>query len=287
MGRPAPDNLLAVRNLFLIGDDVMSAMRVLWIVGAMSTIAASEHSFTKAQTGKQTEPKKETPAADAKPETTDKAVEFRRFTAHKDWVWTVALAPNGKTLVSGGGAKDHMVRSWDFATGKKLQEVDARGSAQSVVVFPDGRGSALASADKTMRVWDILSGKELRRLRGHTGQVFTLTLTGDGRTLASASEDGTVRLWDPAEGAIAHDRGLRKRGHGIGVFPGRPLAAHGRLRLAREIVRGIDRPIAEALQRPLTRSSVRRLYTRRQRGSSRRAKTSPFGSGIREQAASW
>ena len=78
-----------------------------------------------------------------------------------------ALSPDGKTLVSGGAGKDHMARSWDFATGKQLQQIDARGSAQSVVVFPDGRRSAAASADKTIAIWDILSGKELRRLRGH------------------------------------------------------------------------------------------------------------------------
>ena len=54
--------------------------------------------------------------------------------------------------------------------------------------------------DKTIDVWDFVSGKQLRRLRGHTGPVFTLALTRNGKTLASASEDGTVRLWDVGRG---------------------------------------------------------------------------------------
>ena len=66
-----------------------------------------------------------------------------------------------------------------------------RGSAQSVVVFPDGRRSAVASADKTIDVWDFVSGKALQRLRGHTGPVFALALIRNGKMLASAGEDGT------------------------------------------------------------------------------------------------
>src|SRR4051812_22399355 len=32
-----------------------------------------------------------------------KVVESRRFKGHSDWVWSLALSPDGKMLVSGGG----------------------------------------------------------------------------------------------------------------------------------------------------------------------------------------
>ncbi len=142
----------------------MLVMRTHWIVAAVLAAAAMGQSATQAQSEKRTEPQRATTAGLPKPEATDKAVELRRFPAHTDWVWTVALTPDGKTLVSAGGEKDHMARSWDFDTGKQLQQIDVRGSAQSLVVFPDGRRAAVASADKTIAIWDVQSGKELHRL---------------------------------------------------------------------------------------------------------------------------
>ena len=60
---------------------------------------------------------------------------------------------------------------------------------------PDGRRALSAGFDKTLRLWDLETGKELRRFAGHTGRVLDVIISDDGSRALSGSDDGTVRLW--------------------------------------------------------------------------------------------
>jgi WD40 repeat protein len=71
----------------------------------------------------------------------------------------------------------------------------------SVAVSPDGLSLVSASYDRTVRVWDLATGKERRTLRGHLAGVTSVAFHPSGRYLASASSDGTLRLWSTATGA--------------------------------------------------------------------------------------
>jgi WD40 repeat protein len=69
----------------------------------------------------------------------------------------------------------------------------------SVAFSPDGKTLASASADTTVRLWNVASHQSMGPpLTGHTDVVFSVAFSPDGRTLASASFDKTVRLWDVA-----------------------------------------------------------------------------------------
>jgi WD40 repeat protein len=48
----------------------------------------------------------------------------------------------------------------------------------------------------SLRLWDLNTGKELKRFKGHTAPVLSLALSADGRFLVSGSGDGTMRLWE-------------------------------------------------------------------------------------------
>ena len=48
--------------------------------------------------------------------------------------------------------------------------------------------------DKTIKLWDPHTGKELQTLKGHTDRVCALALLPDG-TLVSGSGDKTIKLW--------------------------------------------------------------------------------------------
>jgi WD40 repeat protein len=68
----------------------------------------------------------------------------------------------------------------------------------SVAVTVAGKTLASGSYDRTIKLWELATGKETAILRGHTDGVYSVTFAPDGKTLASASQDDTARLWDVA-----------------------------------------------------------------------------------------
>jgi len=65
-----------------------------------------------------------------------------------------------------------------------------------VAFSPDGKRIVTASADKTARVWDAESGKELRKLEGHTEGALCVAFSPDGKRIVTTSVDDTARVWD-------------------------------------------------------------------------------------------
>jgi hypothetical protein len=64
---------------------------------------------------------------------------------------------------------------------------------------PDGRRVVTGSKDRTARVWDAATGRELAVLRGHEDVLEAVTFSPDGQRIVSTGADRTARLWD-AEG---------------------------------------------------------------------------------------
>ena len=74
----------------------------------------------------------------------------------------------------------------------------------AVALGLDDRLLASASADNTIGLWDVPSGRELRALSGHKGWVKCVRFSPDGRLLASGSNDKTIKIWDVARGNEIH-----------------------------------------------------------------------------------
>jgi WD40 repeat protein len=91
--------------------------------------------------------------------------------------------------------------------GLKAWTVEPRaylGRFYDVEFSKDSSQLVTAGQDGAIRFWDVETGKLVRMLMGHDGDVRTLAWSGDHRTLASGSGDKTVRLWDPATGKVTN-----------------------------------------------------------------------------------
>jgi hypothetical protein len=104
----------------------------------------------------------------------------------------------------GGRRGGHSIQLWRengeaFDTGRRLE--GHQGWITNLAWSPDNTDRlASASADRTVRIWDVTTGETVRTLAGHEGIVVAVSWAPDGRTLATRSLDGTFRLWDTDTG---------------------------------------------------------------------------------------
>jgi WD40 repeat protein len=73
-------------------------------------------------------------------------------------------------------------------------------SVLAVAFSPNGKVLATGERDGRVRLWDVITGKELLTLRGHSNWVNSVAWSEDSQTLASGSSDKTVKLWNVQTG---------------------------------------------------------------------------------------
>ena len=73
-------------------------------------------------------------------------------------------------------------------------------NVNAVALSPDGKTFASGSSDRSILVWDIDTGKIMKRLQLHKSRVNFLRYYPDGKHLLSAAGDSRMYLWDIATG---------------------------------------------------------------------------------------
>ncbi|NJM25698.1 MAG: WD40 repeat domain-containing protein [Bacteroidia bacterium] len=89
------------------------------------------------------------------------------------------------------------------AFSQSLETVIQKGHDQAVLAVsmsPDSNYVATGSRDKSAKLWELSTGREVRSFLGHEGSVNCIDFTRDGKLMITSSGDQTARIWDVISG---------------------------------------------------------------------------------------
>ncbi len=122
--------------------------------------------------------------------------EIHIFTGHQGWVYRVAITADGKHAVSSG---DYL-RVWDLATSKEVRHFSPGVWAWGLSLSRDGKHVLASHSDRSVRLYELATGKELVKLVRHTGEVWGAGLSPDGKVAVTGGFDRALHAWDARTG---------------------------------------------------------------------------------------
>ena len=150
----------------------------------------------------------QTPTNTLSPQAWENAQLIRTLIGNSYQVNSIAISPDGQTLVS--GSNDETTKIWNMQTGELLRTLDFNAArpndgsrrsvwVTSVAISPDGRILVSSGDDGLVEVWNLKTEDLLYRLPGAGSRV---AITPDSQTLASGISDHTVKLWNLRSGEL-------------------------------------------------------------------------------------
>ncbi len=90
-----------------------------------------------------------------------------------------------------------------YGQSAEVETVIQKGHLQQVLCsdfHPTGLYVATGSADFSVKLWNVQTGKEIRSYTTHTDKIRTVQFSADGKLLLTASRDNTARIFEVVSG---------------------------------------------------------------------------------------
>jgi WD40 repeat protein len=126
----------------------------------------------------------------------------RRLTGLAERVYDIAYSPDGKWMATASGDPGvyGVAKLWlaePGGGGKPVRDLAETQDVIFAVAFsPNSKKIATAGADRTIRVFEVETGKLLSQIEDHADWIFGIAFSPDGKRLASASRDKTSKVFD-------------------------------------------------------------------------------------------
>jgi WD40 repeat protein len=127
--------------------------------------------------------------------------EIRRFEGHPGEINGFALTADEERLFVGD--RTGKLHIWDFRMGEKRKSIRAHsGPIRRLIPSHDGGSLITASADQTLKLWNLNSWKQITQFNGHVEVVTSVALVPGRDEIVSSSFDGTLIRWETARGSL-------------------------------------------------------------------------------------
>ncbi|WP_199860088.1 WD40 repeat domain-containing protein, partial [Thermobifida halotolerans] len=116
---------------------------------------------------------------------------------------SVGVTPDGRLALAVN--RDGLARAWELRTGRRVLSVGHRRHPVLAVCPTTDHRTALIAAGKTVRTWDLDTGRTRRAFRDPGGPVTLVQVTADGHhALTSGVAEQAVRIWELDTGRCVH-----------------------------------------------------------------------------------
>ncbi|WZZ89159.1 hypothetical protein YC2023_117738 [Brassica napus] len=107
-----------------------------------------------------------------------------------------AKGDSPERLVS--GSDDFTMFLWEPSVSKQSKKrlTGHQQLVNHVYFSPDGKWVASASFDRSVRLWNGVTGQFVTAFRRHVGPVYQVSWSADSRLLLSGSKDSTLKIWE-------------------------------------------------------------------------------------------
>jgi WD40 repeat protein len=125
--------------------------------------------------------------------------QFHSFDHFSDTIRSLCFSPDGLQLAAGSW---DVIYLWDVSSKKLIHTFKGltKNYISALAISPDGMTLAAGSHDRSIRLLDLNSKKQLLKLQGHTRRINCVAFSPDNLTLASGSHDRQVKLWNVKTG---------------------------------------------------------------------------------------